>query len=166
MNRRWIDPTRRAAGRGVGVAIAASLPACMSMSVGTGSGSLSPGDTPACVDWAGHNGGNTGTMSVTFGGGAVFSGSFAQLTSVARTDLPESVGSEWRHSWSDSGPYPTSAFARVYSGRVIADLEGPDAQQLRGRFSLNDPVAGMRGGGQGECHLSSGRKVQAMFPHT
>jgi hypothetical protein len=49
----------------------------------------------------------------------------------------------------DSTEPPYAAYSTRYSGMVVADLKGPDSQQLRCRFHLNVPAAGMHGGGQG-----------------
>jgi hypothetical protein len=75
----------------------------------------------------------------------------------------------WRRGWNDWGYWgtlPESAFATHYSGKVIANLQGPGAQRLPCRFLLNAPAAGMGGGGQGECQFTGGRTVDAIFPHS
>jgi hypothetical protein len=35
---------------------------------------------------------------------------------------------------------------------------------MRCRFQLDKPAAGMSGGGQGQCTLTDGRMVDAVFP--
>ena len=173
MNTNSIDSLRRAAGLLVVSALAASMLACTSM--GVGSGSMSPGNTPVSFNWTSKDSGTTGTMSATLGDGTAFSGPFVQMTGVARTEVLEPMWRGWHRGWSDWGywgywgywgPYPETAFSTVYSGKVIANLQGPDAQRLRCRFHLNSPVAGMSGGGQGECQFSEGRTVDAVFPRT
>jgi hypothetical protein len=83
----------------------------------------------------------------------------AESSPSARRSRPSSSGwTDW--PWGPPGP----DFVTVYSGRVIANLEGPDGQRVRGRFQLNDPAAGMRGGGQGQCRLSDGSTLDAVFP--
>jgi hypothetical protein len=37
---------------------------------------------------------------------------------------------------------------------------------MRCRFHLNEPVSGMRGGGQGECQFNGGHTVDAVFPRS
>ena len=69
-------------------------------------------------------------------------------------------GSDWDY-W--GGPYPDAAFATQYSSKVVANLKGPDSQRLRCRFNLNDPIAGMGGGGQGKCQATGGRTVDVVF---
>lgn len=156
---------RRAASLLALPALAASMLACTSM--GAGSGSMSPGNTPVSFNWTSQDSGTTGTMSATLSDGTAFSGPFLQMTGVARTEALEPLWHGWHRGWSDwgdGGPFPETAFSTVYSGKVIANLQGPDSQRLRCRFHLNDPVAGMRGGGQGECQFSEGRTVDAVFP--
>lgn len=146
-------------------ALAAASPACTS--IGAGTGSMTPGDAPVTFGWTSRDGGNTGTMSATLADGTTFSGPFLQMTSTARTEMLEPMWFGWRRGWADwryFGPYPEHAFTTVYSGKVIANLQGPDAKRLRCRFHLNEPSSGMRGGGQGECQSSTGTTVQAVFP--
>jgi hypothetical protein len=167
MNSHWIDSTRRPAGMAAVAGAALTMLACTTM--GSGSGSLSPGNTPVAFTWTSKDGGNTGTMSATLGKGAPFNGPFLQVTSTARNDAYEPMWRGWRRGWSDWGywgPFPDGAFSTLYSGKVVANLQGPDTQQLRCRFHLNEPVAGMSGGGQGECQFNGGRTVEAVFPRS
>jgi len=164
MNSRWIDSTRRAAGMAVVASAALTLLACTSM--GTGTGSLSPDNTPVSFTWTSKGGASSGTMSATLGTGAAFSGPFVQVTSTVRTDGFEPMWRGWRRGWGDWGywgTFPGTEFATRYSGKVVANLQGPDAQRMRCRFHLNDPAAGMGGGGQGECQFTGGRTVDAVF---
>jgi hypothetical protein len=78
MNSRWINSISRAAGFAAVAGAALTLLACTTM--GTGTGSLSPGNTPVAFNWSSKDGGITGTMSATIGGGAAFSGPFLQVT--------------------------------------------------------------------------------------
>ena len=167
MNSRWIDTTRLAVGMAAVMGTALTMLACTTM--GSGTGSVSPGNAPVTFAWTSKDGGNTGTMSATLGNGAPFSGPFLQVTSTVRTDAYEPMWGGWRRGWNDWGYFgmaPDSAFSTRYSGKVVANLQGPDAQRLRCRFNLNNPVAGMGGGGQGECQFSGGRTVDAVFPRS
>ena len=167
MNSHWIDSTRRVATIATAAGVALTLLACTT--IGSGSGSLSPGNTPVAFAWTSKDGGNTGSMSATLGNGAPFNGPFLQVTSTVRTDAFEPMWRGWRRGWGDWGywgSYPYSEFATRYSGKVVANLNGPDSQQLRCRFHLNDAPAGMAGGGQGECQVTGGRTVDAVFPRS
>lgn len=140
------------------------LGACTS--TGTGSGAIYPGDTPVRFTWTSKDGGTTGTMTATLQDGSAFSGPFVQLTNTVRVEMLEPLWYGWRRGWGDWrywGAIPESAFATQYTGKVVANLQGPDKQRMRCRFHLNSPHAGMSGGGQGECQLGSGRTVDAVF---
>ncbi|HEV7574867.1 MAG TPA: hypothetical protein VGO85_02390 [Caldimonas sp.] len=161
----WIDRNRRAFGVAAVAGLALAAAACTSM--GTGTGSVTPGNAPVTFDWTSKDGGNTGTMSATIDNGASFSGPFLQITSNVQTDALEPMwGGGWRRGWNDWGywgSFPDTEFSTRYSGKVVANLKGPGSQQLRCRFHLNSPAAGMGGGGQGECQFTGGRTVDAVF---
>ena len=165
MNSRWIDSTRRTAGMVAVAGAVLALQACTTM--GTGTGSLSPDNTPLTLAWTSKDGGRTGTLSATQDTGASFSGPFVQVDSTVTGGALVPIWNGWAPGWSDwntpSTYYPTGAFPTRYSGRVVANLKGPDAQQMRCRFHLNEPARGMSGGGQGECQSSGGRTVNAVF---
>lgn len=155
---------RGAAALAAAILTASLLGACTSM--GAGSGSLRPGGTPVSFSWVSQDGGTTGTMTATTTTDGDFSGPFVQVTSTVRTEALEPMWRGWRRGWGDwpyYGAYGGAAFATIYSGKVVANLSGPDAQSMRCRFHLNDPTTGMKGGGQGECEFSGGRSVNAVF---
>ena len=137
--------------------------------VGSGTGSVEPGGAPVSFAWKSTDGGTTGTMSATLGDGKSFSGPYLEITHQARTEDFNPMWSGWQFGWNDWGawaPFPAAGYTTLYSGRVVANLQSPDAQQMRCRFQLNDPAAGMGGGGEGECQLGSGRSVDAVFPRS
>jgi hypothetical protein len=131
---------------------------------GTGSGTIDPGNAPVSFSWQSDDGGSTGTMSARLPDGRTFTGPFLQVKATARLDDLDPFWRGWRRTWDDWpwGP-PGPDFITVYSGRVIANLQGPDGQRLRCRFLLKDPSSGMRGGGQGQCRSTDGRTVDAVF---
>jgi hypothetical protein len=146
---------------------AIALGACTTM--GSGTGSVSPGGAPVSFAWKSTDGGTTGTMSATLGDGKSFSGPYLEITREVRNEDFDPMWTGWDFGWNDWGawgPFPQAGYSTIYSGRVVANLQGPDAQRMRCRFHLNDPVAGMGGGGQGQCQLGSGRSVDAVFPRT
>lgn len=148
------------AAAGAGIA----LIGCTSM--GTGSGAASPGGVPVSFNWTSQDGGTTGTMTAKLKDGAAYSGPFVQMTSAVRIEMLEPIWRGWRRGWNDWGywgRYPDTAFATQYSGKVVANLQGPDDQRMRCRFHLNSPQSGMTGGGQGECQLGGGTTVDAVF---
>lgn len=142
---------------------------------GSGSGTESFDGKPVAFAWDSKDGGNTGTMSATLDRNASFKGPFLQIITTTQTNdlAPMWYGwhtgwPDWNHgnngsNWSES---PEAEFSTHYSGEVVANLKGQGPEQLRCRFHLNKPTAGMRGGGQGECQLTSGHTVFATFTRT
>lgn len=135
------------------------LGACTTM--GTGSGETTPGDQPVAFTWSSKDGGVTGTMSATITGGAVFSGPYLEITSSTQSDAFYPMWFGWEPGWGDWQPITTT----TYSGKVVANLQGPASQRMRCHFDLVDPRAGMGGGGQGQCQVRGGATVDASFPH-
>src|SRR5260370_24512082 len=145
---------------------AALLAACTA--AGTGSGTVEPGGKPVSFSWKSEDAGETGTMTATLPDGRTFTGPFLQVKSTARREAFEPLWVGWRPGWPD-WPFtavPATEFVTVYSGRAIANLEGPGGQRMRCRFHLNHPDSGMRGGGQGECKLADGHAIDAVFAPT
>jgi hypothetical protein len=144
---------------------AVALSACTTM--GSGTGSVSPGNEPVAFSWKSTDGGISGTMSAVLDNAQTFSGPYHQITRDVSVNELAPMWSGWDYGWSDWdywGPFPQAGFATEYSGRVMANLQAADGQRLRCRFSLNHPIDGMGGGGQGKCQLQGGRSVDAVFP--
>ena len=159
MNSRHLhEGAARRAGLAAAVAMGVALGACTTM--GTGSGSTEQGAQPVSFAWTSKDGGVTGTMTATLDGG-VYSGPYLEVTqTIDRPDYyPMWVG--WSRYWGDwqFGLAPTT----VYTGKVVANLEGPDAKRMRCRFDLNNPKGGMSGGGQGKCQVAGGPTIDATF---
>jgi hypothetical protein len=51
------------------------------------------------------------------------------------------------------------AFVTTYSGKALAHLTSTDGTRMRCVFLLRDPAAGMAGGGEGDCQLSTHERV-------
>ena len=105
-------------------------------------------------------------MTASLNTGAVYRGPFFQVTQETRIDelapLWVGWGRRWRwHGWDYWGP--RQSFVTQYTGRVLANLEGPGGR-MRCRFALMRPSAGMAGGGQGRCQLPDGTIIDADFP--
>ena len=81
------------------------------------------------------------------------------------------TAAHWHNGWYDwpywggpmTTPYPITRFVTHYSGKVVATLDSEGKSRMRCRFHLADPASGMAGGGEGECQLTDGRVVQAVF---
>jgi hypothetical protein len=137
------------------------LGACTTL--GTGSGSTSPGDQPVSFAWTSKDGGVTGTMSATLADGGAFTGPYLELTSISpNADLSPMWAGWGSLGWGD-WQWGLDPVTTNYSGKVVANLQGPNAQRMRCRFDLNDPISGMGGGGQGKCQVAGGPTVDAVF---
>ena len=147
---------------GAAVLMGLALGACTTL--GTGIGSTESGGEPVSFAWKSTDGGVTGTMSATVGAGSVFTGPYLELTQASITPqffAPIWMG--WNPYWND-WPYGLNGSTTTYTGKAVANLQGPDSQRMRCRFDLNDPVAGMGGGGQGKCQVAGGATIDATFP--
>ena len=142
-------------------------------SVESGFGQLLETDTsgqPVSFSWTSQDGGMTGTMKAALPD-ATFQGPFFQITQQTRHETLSPLWSHWNHGWNDwpywSGPlppsYPSPQFITYYSGKVVANLSSNTSQRMRCRFHLMVPSRGMSGGGEGQCQLTGGRQVKAVF---
>ena len=157
-----------------------ALSACTTLTSGTGGGRVTgEGAAPAQVSfsWTSKNGSISGVMTAALPG-QTFSGRFFQITEQTRAEVLTPLWSRWQPGWQDWPPwdrpwmvpqpysylYPTTQFMTHYTGKVVATLESlEDQQHMRCRFELVEPASGMGGGGDGECQLSDGRTVRAVF---
>jgi hypothetical protein len=137
------------------------LGACTTL--GTGSGSTLAGDQPVSFAWQSKDGGVTGTMTATLSSGPVYTGPYLEITSTTQAPDFYPMWRGWSRYWSD-WQFGIDANRTTYTGKVVANLEGPGAQRMRCRFDLTDPLAGMSGGGQGQCQVAGGSTIDATFP--
>jgi hypothetical protein len=110
-----------------------------------------------------------GKISGTLPDGTHYSGRYFEVVKTAEADIYGAAWDGWRPYWSGwhpgwySGPradfdWPT--FVEIYTGRVIANLKSDDQKvQLRCRFAIDNPRAGLIGGGTGDCQLSNGAAI-------
>ena len=157
---------------------AATLLAATAGCTTTGSGigdSRSPGMS-ATFTWKAQ-GATTGEMTASLANGSHYAGRFFQITQETQVDNLEPL---WA-GWGPVGPYrrwrggwgggragwgywgPDQSFVTHYSGKVLANLKGPEGN-MRCRFTLARPSGGMAGGGDGQCQLPGGAKIHADFP--
>lgn len=170
-------PVRRRAAVGrtlAAVALLAVTAGCTT--TGTGIGDSSAPGMSATFSWK-EQGARTGEMTAALANGSQYSGSFFQVTRETRID---DLGPLWE-GWAPAGPFrrwrggwrggwggwgywgPDQSFVTHYSGKVLANLKGPDGN-MRCRFTLARPSSGMAGGGEGQCQLPGGTKIHADFP--
>ncbi len=149
-----------------------TLVACTT--TGTGDGHLAGMGTqaePVAFSWTSKDGGLSGSMTATLPD-VSYQGAFFQITQQTRTEVLAPLWTHWNHGWYDwpywdvpaSPPYPATRFITHYSGKVVATLAAPGGQRMRCRFHLVQPARGMSGGGEGQCQLSDGGVVRAVFP--
>ncbi len=104
-----------------------------------------------------------GTIRAILADGREFSGNFMQVSSTTQTEQLTPYWSSWGSPWYGwGGPgmaYSDSGFVRHYSGRVIAQLQGPDGVHMRCFFTLARPEDGPQSGGQGNCEMSNGERI-------
>jgi hypothetical protein len=133
---------------------------------GTGVGSTRNNDVSATFSWQSSDD-RTGTLNAAVSTGEAYSGKYFQITAESRVDqlgpLWDGWHGGWRGGWRGWGMAPSPAFITHYSGRVVANLDGPNGTHMRCHFQLIHPTSGMSGGGQGECQLPSGKTIDATF---
>lgn len=155
------------------VFVTLALAACQT--AGTGSGNVRGTRKPVAFTWQSTDS-VTGNITATFGDGAVFKGTYFQITRDTRVDRLEPLWDGWgrgsRHTgrigrggWRHWDRDADREFIKEYSGRVLANLHSDKGDYMRCRFTLISPARGMAGGGEGRCQLSeSGQEVNAKFP--
>jgi hypothetical protein len=114
----------------------------------------------------------SGRLSVTLPSGEHFAGRYVQVTSTTAVETIGPTWASWGPVWTEWGPFNENwitgpndvySFRQNYTGRVVATLFGNRGNMLRCRFMLVNPPAGMQDGGNGECQLSTGGKIDAQF---
>lgn len=104
-----------------------------------------------------------GTIEAVLPDGRDFRGTFLQVTSAT---VAQDLGpgySTWAgpgYGWGYMSGYDHSSFVRHYTGRVIAQLDGPDGETMRCVFQLARPEDGPASGGMGDCELSGGERIE------
>ena len=162
--------------------IALAAAGCTTSGIGTGQ--VVGQNVGATFSWT-ENGASRGRMVAQLSNGQVFQGPFFQITQESRVDygpLWDGWGpyggfgsrwggwyggrwgySPWGRGWNGWGPWgPTQDTITHYTGRVLANLQGPGGF-MRCDFRLMSPRSGMAGGGLGQCQLPTGTIIQAQF---
>ncbi len=107
-----------------------------------------------------------GEIAGTLPSGVHYKGRYFEVTAEARADDYDYAWDGWSPFWTDwpwgdgyvDSDWPT--FIKIYTGRVIANLEGPKpGQRMRCRFNLTEPAQGLAGGGSGQCQLTGGDTI-------
>ena len=138
-------------------------------STGSGIGESATGDVQARFTWQ-QSDPLSGTLTATMfrqNDSETYTGKFYQITRNSRIDTLGPLWHPWHPGWRgweywDSEP--EDAFVTHYTGHVLANLAGPDGKRMRCEFQLIRATEGMKGGGEGQCQLPSGKTIKADFP--
>ncbi len=139
-------------------------------SMGSGTGASNTGDVHAQFTWQqseATSGALTAIVSYPSGSQETYSGKFYQVTRNSTAESLSPLWYPWHPGWGGWGHWraaPDEAFVTYYTGHVLANLSGPGGKGMRCQFQLLRADEGMRGGGEGECQLSSGQNIRADFP--
>ena len=139
-------------------------------STGGGMGESATGDVKAHFTWQQSDpasGTLTAMVSKQNGTEETYEGKFYQITNNSQIDTLGPLWHPWHPGWTgwaywDSAP--DYALITHYTGHVLANLAGPDGKRMRCEFQLIRATEGMKGGGEGQCQLPSGKAIKADFP--
>ena len=135
------------------------------------------------LTWSSSNSGQSGQIQTVLPGGEAFTGSFHEITSTLaerRGGFCGGWGGGWYSGWyggpwvgpgwywGGAWPYYDSCggFITYYSNQVVAVLEGDRGRKMRCHFTLDDTGEGLANGGWGECQVSNGDRITAIFDPT
>ena len=126
--------------------------------------------------WESEPGVPAGTIDTTLPDGEAFTGHYHEIMSTTEVSALDGFYELWyggvwaepRWVWGGDWPYYESdtEFITYYTGRVMAILDGDKGTSMRCNFQLDEPSRGMKGGGSGDCQLSNGDRITAIFPAT
>ncbi|UJR87201.1 hypothetical protein [Sandaracinus amylolyticus] len=150
--------------RNTTIILAAALVGCGTTGVGDGvlerDGKPEEGGDVAFT-WRADPNATEGSIHAVLPDGRAFDGRFMQVhSSVVREDLGPYWSSWAAPSYSEGTTYHDASFDRVYSGRMVAQLRGPEGQRMRCVFQLARPEEGPEAGGAGRCQLSTGERIE------
>ena len=138
-------------------------------STGSGIGESATGDVQARFTWQ-QSDPLSGTLTAMVSGqndSETYTGKFYQITRNSRIDTLGPLWHPWHPGWGGWEYWnsePEDAFVTHYTGHVLANLAGPDGKRMRCEFQLIRATEGMKGGGEGQCQLPSGKTIKADFP--
>jgi hypothetical protein len=141
-------------------------------STGSGMGQSPSGDIKATFSWEQATP-TSGTLKAAVvqpdGTQTQYQGKFYQITKDTQITTIAPLWHPWWPAWSGWaywGPEPSESFVTQYTGHVVANLAAANGDRMRCQFRLLRSSEGMKGGGEGECQLPSGKTIKAAFPPT
>ena len=149
------------------LAAAATIMTSACTTTGTGTGVSHNGELSANFTWK-ESDAQAGHMTAQISDGRAYDGQYFQITHETNVTTLAPLWTGWGGRWGRWGGWggywgPDEDVVTHYSGRVLANLQGPDGY-TRCRFRLARPSSGMGGGGTGQCQLPSGSMIHADFP--
>lgn len=116
-----------------------------------------------------------GEMFTTLGkGGEHFHGGYVRVEASSKDGFAVDVYNGWAiPDWAAFGPdggvgwvatgVSWDEFVKLYTGQVVASLEGDRGHHIRCKLQLQAPQVGLAGGGNGVCQISDGGTLEMSF---
>jgi len=114
-----------------------------------------------------------GTIHTVFPDGERFSGNYLRLADGTSEKWIQPIYMGWTQPvWGSVGFGPNGAWdyagaaapmlewKRNYTGKVVASLSGNRGHEIRCQLHVDDPDAGLLGGGRGHCQVSTGAVIE------
>jgi hypothetical protein len=134
-------------------------------STGTMTGQLSrPGRTPERVtlSYETDRWDDSGHLSLTLPDGESFTGRYARVGSVAGAAPAPGLDIDFSIvDWGQAADKWT--FGDADSDKAVALLDGDRGRKIRCRFTLLYAGGGMKDGGNGECQVNTGERIDVRF---
>lgn len=117
---------------------------------------------------------HSGTIETTLPDGETFEGQYHEIIATTTIETIEGFyGSWYGDPWADwtwGGAWPryatTTEYLSYYTGHIVALLGGNRGTTMRCDFQVADATRGLKSGGEGECQLSNGDRITAVFAAT
>ena len=113
-----------------------------------------------------------GTLHTVFPDGERFYGNYLRLSDGTSEKWVQPIYMGWTQpmwgavgfgpngAWESGGAgVPMLEWKRNYTGKVVASLSGNRSHAIRCQLELDDPDAGLLGGGHGQCQVSTGAVI-------
>ena len=141
---------------------------------GLGAGEVKHADEPVAFQFS-ERSPDGGRLKAVDGDGETYEGRFVQLTEQVERSRVEPIimggpatvsgpASAGMQMWALPVDTTVDDFIKLYTGRVVAWLQGDRGHSMRCSFTLANGDQGMKSGGSGECRLDDGRVITATFP--